>query len=175
MMTTNIDLAGFEPTDEMKKRWPGINDKTAVEITNARRIDVPTLVYRSETEVRTGAREPGPMPTFSTERLDLIQVGDHLCYYRQDSDTLFVRNPQRKMDNPETIKDTLYLPDAGAFDSGETIEDGQFSGATVGEIVSLLVTKSESHDFHIGQTYEKNNASKLFCVNCGWELCLRSG
>lgn len=88
---TNQMTIEFEPTLEMVERWPKISDKTTVVMTNACRIDVPTLVYRSETEVRTGTRDLGPIPTFGTEGLDLILVGDHLCYYQQDSDTLFVR------------------------------------------------------------------------------------
>lgn len=84
-------MSEFEPTAEMVERWPGLSDKTTVEMTNACRIDIPALVYRPATEAWTDTREPGFMPTFGTERLDLIQVGDRLCYYQQDSDTLFVR------------------------------------------------------------------------------------
>lgn len=91
MMTTNTNPSEFEPTAEMRERWSEISDKTTIKMTDARRIDVPTLGYRPPTEARTETRESGPVPTFGTERLDLIQVGDHLCYYRQDSDTLFVR------------------------------------------------------------------------------------
>lgn len=115
MMTTNTNPSEFEPTAEMRERWSEISDKTTIKMTDARRIDVPTLGYRPPTEARTETRESGPVPTFGTERLDLIQVGDHLCYYYQDFDTLFVRNAQRKMDNPETIKVELIIRSLGSI------------------------------------------------------------
>ncbi len=90
-MTTNSNLAEFEPTDEMKARWPGIGDKTTIKMTNARRIDVPTLMYRPSNVIQTDGDEPAVAPYFALERLDLIRVGSHLCYYQDVSDALYVQ------------------------------------------------------------------------------------
>ncbi len=86
-MATNIN-----PTPEMIARWPGISDKTTVVMANARRIDAPTCVYRPETDARTDVREAGLVPNIRLLRFTLIQVGNHWCYYWEDSDTLFVKN-----------------------------------------------------------------------------------
>lgn len=187
----------------MRERWPKISDKTTVEMVRSRRIDVPIFKCAPKLSLmlETSPENVGEYWSyFETKQLELTLVGDYLCYYQQDSDTLFVQNVRGKMDSPETIKDALYLPDAGAFSSGETIEDGQFSGATASEVRDQefepsLVRKSEN-DFHIGPKCDSTYASKLVCVlcggshffvgsalwytaisciDCGWELCVHSG
>lgn len=93
-METNITLCKFEPTDEMNARWPGIGDKTTIEMTDARRIDVPIFKCAAKPAMmmETSPENVGEYVSyFETERLELTLVGDHWCYYWEDSDTLFVR------------------------------------------------------------------------------------
>ncbi len=93
-MTTNINLAEFEPTDEMKFRWPGISDKTKIAMVDRPIIEVPELRKNPPGPIMiesTGERVGGYEDAFSLIRLNLVEVGDHWCYYWEDSDTLFVQ------------------------------------------------------------------------------------
>lgn len=96
MMTTNTNPTEFEPTAEMRERWPEISDKTTVEMTNARRIDVPGVDDRPPLETWTDQDTSVLMPYFDLERLELILVGDYICYYWQDQDILFVHQASAK-------------------------------------------------------------------------------
>lgn len=86
------------PTEEMRERWPEISDKTAIEMVRARLIDVPSLVYRPPLETWTDKATFVLVPYFGLERLELISVGDHMCLYRQEHDTLFIQGTEA--DNP---------------------------------------------------------------------------
>lgn len=93
-METNITPFKFEPTDEMKARWPGISDKTTVVMTNAHRIDVPIFkcALKPAMMLETSPENVGEYVSyFEQKRLELTLVGDYWCYYWEDEDTLFVR------------------------------------------------------------------------------------
>lgn len=81
----------FEPTREMMVRWPEISAATKVRPTIFSIIYITKLVSIPTSEIWTNEDEPTLKPDFSTERLKLISVGDHLCYYYQDDDILYVR------------------------------------------------------------------------------------
>lgn len=91
MMTTNINLAEFEPTAEMMERWPEISAKTKVHPTIFSIIYITKLASIPTSEIWTNEDEPTLKPDFSTERLKLILAGNHLCYYQKDRDVLYVR------------------------------------------------------------------------------------
>lgn len=67
-MTTNINLAEFEPTDEMKARWPKVSDKTTV---------------RTIKDVRMGH------PLYDAD-VPLEKTGDYWCCYLGELDKLYV-------------------------------------------------------------------------------------
>lgn len=95
----------------------------------------------------------------------------------------------------------LYLPDAGTFDSYDTVDAGQFAGTSVGLLVDPdfepnLYTHTDEPKFHIGQSYDKEPAKALKCTQCGgnqfyvgtghcftaikcttceWEMCIHDG
>lgn len=88
-------MSEFKPTPEMRERWPGISDKTTIEMTDARRIYVPIFkcALKPAIMLETSPENVGEyVSSFETERLELTLVGDHWCYYWEDSDTLFVKN-----------------------------------------------------------------------------------
>ncbi len=75
----------------MRARWPSISDETFVHPTIFSVVYITKLAGMPTTEIWTNEDESVLMSDFSTERLELTLVGDHLCYYHQNSDTLYVR------------------------------------------------------------------------------------
>ena len=86
---TDTKIAPFEPTSEMRERWPEISDSTKIEIVSRRLVDVPSLTYKSDVGYDDSGEKLGPIPSFGLKRIELILVGGFWCYYYDD--ILFVQ------------------------------------------------------------------------------------
>ncbi len=93
------------------------------------------------------------------------------------------------------VKDFLYLPDSGAYNTFDTIKGGQFDGKEPFNLINKLIKDSNEPAFHIhdfrnapakatqcglcgGTHFHVGTAAyytAIKCVKCEWELCIHEG